>query len=277
MGTLWRILLTQKNLCRPLGVDQGVLFQWHLSCYFQHGGMRGAVHATGDHGERSVPVSGRHPTSQEQVRWRVQSDLQGPGQEYDRDRREVGSPHELYSADVSSKCGERYSPRSGKTTMFVRIRLGVLSFYLGSKWQCDWLAFIQVQYQVNEPNLSWAKIFGTMESIKEQFFIEDYSVSQTTLEQVFLNFARAQRPPRELRDSCGKRCGYCCKFVCCCRCCMGNRSPPQVQPMQGVIVVPAAANGAQPPPYDTNVGYSNPGFQDQTVSYTPDGGINMKM
>lgn len=32
-----------------------------------------------------------------------------------------------------------------------------------------------------------------MEKAKEQYNIDDYSVSQTTLEQVFLNFAKYQR------------------------------------------------------------------------------------
>nr|QST14977.1 ABCA3 protein [Diaphanosoma celebensis] len=39
---------------------------------------------------------------------------------------------------------------------------------------------------------SWARIFGLMESAKNKYQIEDYSVGQTTLEQVFLNFAKSQ-------------------------------------------------------------------------------------
>ncbi|XP_071953037.1 phospholipid-transporting ATPase ABCA3-like [Antedon mediterranea] len=50
-----------------------------------------------------------------------------------------------------------------------------------------------VHYHVCNSNLSWAFVFGTMEKAKLQYNIEDYSVSQTTLEQVFLNFARYQR------------------------------------------------------------------------------------
>ena len=122
-----------------------------------------------------------------------------------------------------------------------------------------------------------------MESIKEQFHIEDYSVSQTTLEQVFLNFARAQRPPREQRSSCTKRCCDCCKFVCCC-CCRPSTPPPQQQPMQGVVVVqatPGASGTAavpQPPAYAaspgaagyTNVGYVGQQNQEPEVTYQPD-------
>jgi len=54
-----------------------------------------------------------------------------------------------------------------------------------------------VQYQIDSTGLSWSTIFGTMEQAKARFGIEDYSVSQTTLEQVFINFARSQVPPRE--------------------------------------------------------------------------------
>ena len=52
-----------------------------------------------------------------------------------------------------------------------------------------------------------------MERNKEKLFIEDYSVSQTTLEQVFINFARAQRPPIEETLTCT---GACCQLFCCC-------------------------------------------------------------
>lgn len=42
--------------------------------------------------------------------------------------------------------------------------------------------------------MSWAVIFGAMESFKEQYkdLIEDYTVSKTTLEEVFLTFAKLQ-------------------------------------------------------------------------------------
>ena len=41
--------------------------------------------------------------------------------------------------------------------------------------------------------VTWSKIFSLLENNKELANIADYSVSQTTLEQVFLSFARAQR------------------------------------------------------------------------------------
>ena len=123
-----------------------------------------------------------------------------------------------------------------------------------------------------------------MESIKEQFFIEDYSVSQTTLEQVFLNFARAQRPPREQRGSCGKRCCDCCTFVCCC-CCRSNMTapqPPVVQhPIQAVMVAQPPPGTAGPAPAAngyTNVGYIGEQNKQPEVTYVPDSeNINMSL
>jgi len=50
-----------------------------------------------------------------------------------------------------------------------------------------------VHYHLPQSNdLTWAQIFGIMEEAKQRYSIEDYSVGQTTLEQVFLNFARSQ-------------------------------------------------------------------------------------
>ena len=79
-----------------------------------------------------------------------------------------------------------------------------------------------VHYQILEPSLSWAELFGIMERAKEQYGIEDYSVSQTTLEQVFINFARTQRPPTLTNMGCGTKCCNCCKFFLCGGCCSNN-------------------------------------------------------
>uniref|UniRef100_A0A6P8HMV1 ATP-binding cassette sub-family A member 3-like isoform X2 n=1 Tax=Actinia tenebrosa TaxID=6105 RepID=A0A6P8HMV1_ACTTE len=50
-----------------------------------------------------------------------------------------------------------------------------------------------VHYHITDMSISWAKIFGEIERIKLDYDIEDYTISQTSLEQVFLNFARGQR------------------------------------------------------------------------------------
>lgn len=54
-----------------------------------------------------------------------------------------------------------------------------------------------LHYQLIAENKTWANLFGIMEQAKKEFNIEDYSVSQTTLEQVFMNFTRAQRVVEE--------------------------------------------------------------------------------
>jgi Na+-transporting NADH:ubiquinone oxidoreductase subunit NqrF len=51
-----------------------------------------------------------------------------------------------------------------------------------------------VHFHVTNPTTPWAYLFSTMESAKDQFpAVSDYSVSETTLEQVFLSFAKEQR------------------------------------------------------------------------------------
>jgi hypothetical protein len=47
--------------------------------------------------------------------------------------------------------------------------------------------------------MSWGEIFKCTEALKESYaeVIEDYSVSETTLEEVFLSFARKQYSGRD--------------------------------------------------------------------------------
>ncbi|XP_076053842.1 phospholipid-transporting ATPase ABCA3-like isoform X2 [Oratosquilla oratoria] len=54
-----------------------------------------------------------------------------------------------------------------------------------------------LHYHIPADGMSWGKVFGAIERNRVTLEIEDYSVSQTTLEQVFLNFARGQRPENE--------------------------------------------------------------------------------
>ncbi|KAF0881251.1 ABCA3 protein, partial [Crocuta crocuta] len=53
-----------------------------------------------------------------------------------------------------------------------------------------------VHYHLPGGGLSWAKVFGVLEKAKEKYAVDDYSVSQISLEQVFLSFAHLQ-PPAE--------------------------------------------------------------------------------
>jgi hypothetical protein len=52
--------------------------------------------------------------------------------------------------------------------------------------------------------MPWNEIFQTIEDCKVEYddVIEDYSVSETSLEEVFLSFARKQYPGREANVSC---------------------------------------------------------------------------
>jgi len=72
-----------------------------------------------------------------------------------------------------------------------------------------------VHYQIVDPSVTLGRLFGTMESVRERLNIEDYSVSQTTLEQVFINFARAQVTPQTNEGGCCGSSGLFCKKICC--------------------------------------------------------------
>ena len=70
----------------------------------------------------------------------------------------------------------------------------------------------------NDNSVTLAALFGLMEKSKEHYAIEDYSVSQTTLEQVFVNFARSPSEPQVEHNG---RCLFCRTWCCCCslNCC----------------------------------------------------------
>ncbi|KOB77606.1 ATP-binding cassette sub-family A member 3 [Operophtera brumata] len=63
-------------------------------------------------------------------------------------------------------------------------------------WTRQRHAFIKYQqlrintYYLNDAELPWWRVFHVMEKARDLFPIEDYAVSQTTLEQVFLRFTR---------------------------------------------------------------------------------------
>ncbi|XP_052680751.1 phospholipid-transporting ATPase ABCA3-like [Crassostrea angulata] len=66
-----------------------------------------------------------------------------------------------------------------------------------------------LDFQIPNQNLSLAKLFREMERTKSEFGVADYSVHQTSLEQVFLSFTRKQVPPKEKKGSCS--CCFCCR------------------------------------------------------------------
>ncbi|XP_065191428.1 phospholipid-transporting ATPase ABCA3-like [Sycon ciliatum] len=50
----------------------------------------------------------------------------------------------------------------------------------------------QLHYNINIPDLTWSTIFREIEGQRKKLSIVDYSVTQATLEEVFVNFASAQ-------------------------------------------------------------------------------------
>jgi len=57
-----------------------------------------------------------------------------------------------------------------------------------------------VQYQLPSGAMELSEVFGHIESCYEALRIEDYSVSQTTLDNVFINFARQQTDETDLEE-----------------------------------------------------------------------------
>ncbi|KAI1307956.1 Phospholipid-transporting ATPase ABCA3 [Halotydeus destructor] len=50
-----------------------------------------------------------------------------------------------------------------------------------------------IGYHVTDTTVTWTELFENLERIKRDFDLEDYSVSDTTLEQIFIAFARDQQ------------------------------------------------------------------------------------
>ncbi|KAK4312219.1 hypothetical protein Pmani_016341 [Petrolisthes manimaculis] len=57
----------------------------------------------------------------------------------------------------------------------------------------------RLEYFVEASGVTWGGVFGTLDRSKHILPIEDYAVTQTTLERVFLTFTRGQRPEEEKR------------------------------------------------------------------------------
>lgn len=56
-------------------------------------------------------------------------------------------------------------------------------------------------YNVPAETIKWSTVFGIMENAKKTSLIEDYSISQNSLEQVILMFVKDQRDIRDLKKS----------------------------------------------------------------------------
>ena len=59
-----------------------------------------------------------------------------------------------------------------------------------------------IHFHVSNPTTSWHSLFTNMESVKGEFnIIQDYSIQETTLEQIFLGFARGDGTANEANPS----------------------------------------------------------------------------
>lgn len=51
-----------------------------------------------------------------------------------------------------------------------------------------------IHIHVRDVSMPWSSMFNVMESIRDEYkIVEDYSISETTLEQVFISFAKQQK------------------------------------------------------------------------------------
>uniref|UniRef100_A0A5F9DRX4 ABC transporter domain-containing protein n=1 Tax=Oryctolagus cuniculus TaxID=9986 RepID=A0A5F9DRX4_RABIT len=71
----------------------------------------------------------------------------------------------------------------------------IYDVFPGSELKQEGQGFLN--YYIPSKKNSWGKVFGVLEKAKEQFNLEDYSISQITLEQVFLTFQRQQPVEQE--------------------------------------------------------------------------------
>ncbi|XP_037363662.1 phospholipid-transporting ATPase ABCA3 [Talpa occidentalis] len=105
----------------------------------------------------------------------------------------LGSPQHLKSK-FGSGYALRAKIRSGGRDALEEFKAFVGLTFPGSVLEDEHQGLLH--YHLPGEGLSWAKVFGVLEKAKEKYGVADYSVSQTSLEQVFLSFAHLQ-PPAE--------------------------------------------------------------------------------
>jgi hypothetical protein len=66
-----------------------------------------------------------------------------------------------------------------------------------------------ISFHIADPSVTWKTLFATMEELKnlKPNLVDDYSVGETTLEQIFLAFARSQRADAARYET---KCWTCC-------------------------------------------------------------------
>ncbi|KAL4225933.1 hypothetical protein ACF0H5_013921 [Mactra antiquata] len=127
----------------------------------------------------------------------------------------LGSPQHL-----KNKFGHGYTlfcrmgiDSSGNTASSEPLLQFIKSTFTGATKFDDNTGYIH--FTIPDDNAKLGQIFGIMEASKKQYNVEDYSVHQTSLEQIFLSFVKDQIPPAEQKQPCCARCGCICFTMCC--------------------------------------------------------------
>jgi len=77
------------------------------------------------------------------------------------------------------------------TQTLADIKNFVIANFIGATLKEEYMGLLT--YFIEKSDLKWSTMFRLMEEAKDKFNIEDYSLSQTSLEQVFLSFAKLQK------------------------------------------------------------------------------------
>ncbi|XP_045164403.2 phospholipid-transporting ATPase ABCA3-like isoform X2 [Mercenaria mercenaria] len=170
------------------------------------------------------PTTGMDPGARRQL-WNVLSDVRASG------RTLILTSHSMEECDalctrivimVNGKFVCLGSPQHLKNkfghgyTLFCRMGLDQSGFVSGSQGLVGFLKQTfpdtevfddnqgYIHFRIPDDNAKLGQIFGVMEKAKEQFNVDDYSVHQTTLEQIFLAFTQNQIAPIEENKGCCK-------------------------------------------------------------------------
>ncbi|XP_063236956.1 phospholipid-transporting ATPase ABCA7-like isoform X2 [Bacillus rossius redtenbacheri] len=82
----------------------------------------------------------------------------------------------------------------------------------------------QLRYELPQESLRLSQVFRDMERARRDGLLLDYSLSQTTLEEVFMRFAKEQ-----IIDENAKKRGWCGHCVACCSSCFGGCFRPRAE------------------------------------------------
>ena len=154
----------------------------HLS---QHGRVRGSLRPFSNHGQRKFPVSWW--TSAHQVIFRIL--FITLAFHYHHFRTKFGQGFQIILKLVSKM-------EARQEEFLNDLKTAVISKFgdcVVTDEHMDYLHF-----HVANPDTPWHHLFRTMEVMKKDNpYIQDYSISETSLEQVFLSFARGTQSASE--------------------------------------------------------------------------------